>query len=210
MLVPIGPQHLYCVLPGHRRIRKRLRQRRRMPRHPRLALHSNPVRRTPVQRMRIVPPLHERPQQITNHRPADLQSNIVPRRPIAVPRIHRRLLRIPQMPGIVPALVTQIDPAHEGHVPRRITPMPDHEQFLMMGRQPPDPLIEQHLRTGLVELGPEQLVLLRVERQVIRMRPPEQSRVLRRPTAPGRTTRRPTVGPSGYSASSASPRQSVK
>ena len=107
-------------------------------------------------------------------RSADLQRHVVPGCPVAVPRVHRRLLRIAQVlvrrPGgrgdrsIPPTNATSASG-------RRV---PDDEQLLVVRGHPPDPLVEQHLGAGLVELGPEPLVLLRVELQVVRVRSPQQ------------------------------------
>lgn len=92
-----------------------------------------------------------------------------------VPRIDRSLLRIAVMLRIVPPRVAEVDPAHKGHVLLRLALPPDHEELLVMRPEPADPLIEQHLPAGLVDLRAQALVLLRVEREAVRMRPPEKT-----------------------------------
>jgi hypothetical protein len=138
-----------------------------MARHPREPLHHHPIRRPPIERVTVIPPLDEGAKQVTDDRSPQLQSSIVPRRPLAVPAIHRRLLRIPEMLPVIAALVRQVDTADKSDIPPRFAPMPHDEQLLMVRGQPSYPLVEQHLGTSLVELRAEPLVLLRVELQVV-------------------------------------------
>ena len=143
-------------------------------RHAGQPLDKHPVRRPPVERMRVVPALDERAEQVAHDRPAQLEGGIVPWRAVAILGIHRRRLRVTAVVGVVAPAVAQVDPTDECDVTLRCPAVPDDEQFLMMRGEPRQPLVEQNLAAGFVDLGPQPLVLLPAEPQVIGVRPPQQ------------------------------------
>ncbi len=79
------------------------------------------------------------------------------------------------MLGVVATAVAQIDPADEGDVPVGVPVVLDHEQLLVVRAEPADPLVQQHLPAGLVDLVAQVLVLLGVVGQVLRVRAPDQA-----------------------------------
>src|SRR5258705_4857879 len=95
-----------------------------MTRHPGEPLDDHPVRRPPIERVAVIPSLDEGAEQVADDRPAQRQRGIVPRCALAVPGIHRSLLRVPEVLRIVAALVRQVDAADERYIPLRVTPMP--------------------------------------------------------------------------------------
>src|SRR5438309_233324 len=84
---------------------------------------------------------------------------------------------------VVAPAVAQVDPADERHVLFGVVAVLDDEQLLVVRAEAADPLVEQRFRTGLVELDAEPLVLLRAERRVVGVRPPQQAADLDAPTS---------------------------
>ncbi len=78
------------------------------------------------------------------------------------------------MAGVVAPAVAQVDPADEGDVPRRLLPVLNDDQLLVVRAEPPHPLVEQHLGARLVELRAEPAVRLRVEAHALGVRAPHQ------------------------------------
>jgi hypothetical protein len=103
-----------------------------VPGHPRGALQEHPVRRAPVERVRVVPALGERAQHVADDRTPQLERGVVPRWPASVPAVHDRSLRVAPVRRVVPPPVAEVDPADERDVPIRGVPMLDDEQLLVM------------------------------------------------------------------------------
>ena len=91
-----------------RRVGERLGQPLGMAGHAGEVLQEPAVRRAPVERVRVVPALDERAQHLPDDRPAQLEGRVVPRRPVSVAAVDRRLLGVAAVVGVVPAAVAQV------------------------------------------------------------------------------------------------------
>ena len=150
--IGIGAQQLHHVRAvGDRRRRGQLcRQRARG----RGSVAAPPPPRAPgtaVQGGRVVPALAEDRLDIVNRRSGDLGLHVVPRRRGAVLGGHVEGLRVTAVSRVVPAGVTQVDATHERHVARRIVPVTEHDQLLVVGAAMSDP----HVQPCLDAVGPQ-------------------------------------------------------
>ncbi|WP_367651772.1 hypothetical protein [Curtobacterium sp. MCPF17_052] len=115
--------------------------------------------------MRVVPALGEHGEHVGDDRAAELHRRVVPRGAVAVPGVHRDRLRVALVPGVVPTAVAQVDAADVGDVARRVVPVLDDEELLVVRAEEPDALVEEDLTASVVDPPPEQLVRLRAERR---------------------------------------------
>ena len=98
----------------------------------------------PLERRRVVPPLPEGLGQVGDGRSSHLRLDIVPGRVRPVRRIQGLRLRIAQVLGVVPAAVTEIDPADERDllvVPARAK----EDELLVVGSRATDARVQEDL-----------------------------------------------------------------
>jgi hypothetical protein len=76
--------------------------------------------------------------------------------------------------GVVPAAVTEVDPADERDVELGPAGVPQHDELLVVGSAGANPHVQQHLAAGPLDPLAEVLVLLRAERQPVPVRTPDQ------------------------------------
>jgi hypothetical protein len=171
----IGPQDLHRVLAGGAGVGQRLRQRAGMARLRDPACQAGAPRVAVVERGGVLPALAEGGHQVPDGRAADLRLHIVPRRPGPVASVQQRHLRVAEVALVVAAAVAEVDPAGEGHVVVEPAGVAQHHQLLVLGAGSPDPLVEQHLAAGVVDLVTEVEVGLLVEVRPRGVRAPQQS-----------------------------------
>ena len=76
--------------------------------------------------------------------------------------------------GVVAAAVAQVDPAGEGDVPLRVVRVAQHYELLVVRSAAADPLVQQHLAAGRLDVVAEAAVLLLAVREPVQVRTPEQ------------------------------------
>jgi hypothetical protein len=127
-----------------------------------------------VERRGILPPFPEGRVQVSDRRSPDLELNVVPGGPRSVPPIKNDALRIPFVALVIAAAVAQIDPTDEGNVVDGSGAATDEGELLVVGSEPADPFIGQHLPARLVhDLAEVEILLLRIP-FLVRMGPPYQ------------------------------------
>jgi hypothetical protein len=161
------------------------------------------------QRLAVLPALPEHRLDVADHRPAQRDHHVVPRRPRPVHRGHRLALRIAAVVGVVAAAVAEVDPADERDVELGPAGVPQHDELLVVRSAGAHPHVQQHLAAGPLDPLAEVLVLLGTERQPVPVRAPDQPAHVH--PALGRRAEQVAivVSSSAVSRSSGSPRQSV-
>lgn len=129
----------------------------------------------PVDGVRVGPALAEHRVQHADHRAAQLELGVVPRRVRAVRLRHRQRLRITGMARVVAAVVAQVDAAGEGHVELRPPRVAQDNQLLVVRARPAYPPVQQHLAAGLGDVVTQLAVLLLAVADVIGVRAPQQA-----------------------------------
>src|SRR5450759_3808188 len=81
-----------------------------------------------TERASVRPPLAEREVQVSDSRSLDRHLDVMPWWGRSVQRRHRLALRVAEMPSIVAAAVTEVDPADKGDVGRSPCPMADDDE----------------------------------------------------------------------------------
>ena len=109
------------------------------------AVGDHAERRPAVERVRVVPALDERAQQVADDGAAQLEGRVVPGGAVAVAVVHRLLLRVAAVLGVVAPAVAEVDATDERDVPLAVALVPDDEQLLVVRPEPVDALVEQHL-----------------------------------------------------------------
>ena len=135
------------------------RGRPRLRRVVREPVHEGAERVPGVQRRRVVPALGEAPRQVVDRRAVELELEVVPGGLHAVVRVvELDDLGISEMIAIVSTAVTEVDAPDERDVARRVVVL-DDDELLVMAPAPPDPMVEEHLSAGLVDVPGEREVL---------------------------------------------------
>ena len=181
-----------------------------MPGHPRQPLQQHAVRRAPVERVRVVPALDERAQQVADHRTAQLEG-----RRRATAGAGRTGGSISGACGSPACVASSRRPWHRSMPPTNATSRPGAPRcwttnsFWWCEPNRRTRWSSSTSAAGLVELAAEPLVLLRVEAQPVGVRAPQQAAHL--DPGPGQVAEHlADLVALCSSRSSASPRQSVK
>ena len=127
-----------------------------------------------LERRGVQPALAEGLSEVADGRPPDLELNVVPGRPRPVSPIQDDGLRVALVALVVAPPVAEVDPADERDVLLGAPASSDDGELLVVGAEPADPLVGQHLTARVVhDLADVRVLLLGVP-LLVGMRPPHQ------------------------------------
>ena len=198
LLDRIGPKDLHRVRTASGRIAQHRRERIGPPRLAGEPGKSRAQRVAMVERGRVVPPLAEGEGEIPDRRALDLELDVVPRRPFAVPVVDVDGLGIAPVVLVVVAAVAQIDAADEADVIVLPARVPQQDELLMMRPAPAHPFVEQDLGARVVDRLGEVDGLLLAHPHLVGVRTPDQTPARRpraRPPVPASSPARCPVRP---------------
>ena len=125
---------------------------------PEHAVAPAPVR-TSGQRPGILPAFPEGPFEVDHGRALDSNLYVMPGGQASVHRAERARLLVTLVVAVVLASVAEVDPAHVGHVLVGTSPVPQHDQLLVVGAAGAHPHVQQAFPTGDLDLLAEEPVL---------------------------------------------------
>ena len=117
----------------------------------------------------------ERRLGVTDGGPPHLELNVVPGGPRSVDRGHALGLGVPGVPCIVAPAVAQVDATDERHVLLGTPLVAQYHEFLVVRPEDADPLVEQTLTAGGVDLLAQVAILRGAELESVEVRPPDKS-----------------------------------
>jgi hypothetical protein len=123
----------------------------------------------------VLPALPEGQVDVQHGRALQLQLQVVPGRPAAIPRVDPDRIGVAEMLGVITAAAGQVNAADEGDAADGVVRAVDDQELLVVAAEAAHPLVSDQLPAGPVDQGAQDPDGVLVEPDQGRMRAPQQS-----------------------------------